>query len=131
MLQYDDAQRLSQELSRVADRSAVCPPITVPARLHLDRATVENEWVRSRHRTPSILPLQATDVRVLRALPMNNSANQWPAALELAAELDAAPDVIRSTLSRLHSRSLIEHDGGRPRRWARLPRAEQVLELTD
>src|ERR1700741_2008064 len=55
MLQYDDAQRLSQELSRVADRSAVCPPITVPARLYLDRATVENEWVRSRHRTPSIL----------------------------------------------------------------------------
>ena len=77
--------------------------------------------------TPS--GISDTDARVLQALPMNCARVTWPATARLAEELGLAADVVTSVLGRLRGRDLVEHDGGWPRRWARLPRADHVLEM--
>jgi hypothetical protein len=76
-------------------------------------------------RAPTLIVL---DARVLRELPMTNAPANWPTAEQVAVRLGLAADVTRSSLRRLDGRYLAEHDGGRPRRWARTARGEQALE---
>lgn len=73
----------------------------------------------------TLIPL---DAGLLRELPMETAPRDWPTAEQVAARLDVAVDVARSALRRLNGRRLAEHDGGRPRRWARTAWAEQALE---
>jgi hypothetical protein len=68
------------------------------------------------------------DVRVLRALPMDLAPGRWPTAAIVAERVGIADDVARSCLRRLVGIGLAEHDGERPRRYARTAVGESTLE---
>jgi hypothetical protein len=61
---------------------------------------------------------------------MQLEARRWLRAADVSDRLGLAPDVAASVLARLCGRSLVEHDGERPRAFARTTRGDCALEWT-
>jgi DNA-binding GntR family transcriptional regulator len=74
--------------------------------------------------------LTSTDLRLLTALPRDLDPGRWLTPADVSNRLSVAPDVARSVLVRLRARGLVLDDGERPQRFARMARADVLLEHT-
>jgi hypothetical protein len=72
--------------------------------------------------------ISGIDAHLLRSLPADNSHKSWLTVAELAAGVDMDESVARDCLTRLRGLGYVEHDSGRPLRWARAALGDVALE---